>query len=717
MKATLNHGGASRARTESRRPHALATVALGLVLHGFAWGAAPTDEAAAARTDYVDRLIEGLPAQPDMADADLEDFDRSGAPRALRVESRAQSSSNDQGRQSAAWLSVRGALDTANYGAFSFDASARLHEQSSFARRGPGASFSLYQSAMPFSGGWAASQGLGVIQTLGPRLGAQQGSFFVPTRLVQGASTQWRNEGSGLTLQLSGGETGSFSSIGQGSFYGSGNQVASVGAEVQGLRGGASLLPEGWSYAGAFSGASGSDAQLVPGLASRSAEAASRGTSQSLRWEDAGTSVQGQWLASRNQDLSTLAQGAPTGAQSWHQGVWVDAVLAQSDITHRAGVHRLEPHLSWLGTSLGANSQGAYYRWSRQGLRNQVEVQVSSTQPVDRSSGGADLQQAGASLRQTIDQQLGVGGVVQFSHGSGAAWLASGYAELHRTWADVRLQAGFDTLEGRIVARRISSDQAWALPIGQRLSTSLALNSTREGATSLNGAPAGEFGSALELAVAAGTDLSERVTLDLNARASEPLSSQAARIYNLSATSQWRIARGWSLGAALGWSRASGLARTASASPIPTLPEVAAPSTAPATSSRDLWLTLRYDFQAGSASVPIGAGARIGSGGGTIEGVVYLDDNANGRFDALEARAANVTVTLDGRYTTRTDAQGRFEFPFVAPGPHRIAVSTDTLPLPWLMPGTEPQRVEVAPRETVRIEIGATRDRIGASAD
>ncbi len=714
MKATGTPSGAQCAR---RYRHGLAAAALGLVLHGSSWGQTPTGEAAPPPPDYLDRLIEGLPVQPDAADADLEDFDRAGAPRALRAESRLQSSSNDQGHQSAAWISVRGALDTANYGALSFDATARLHEQSSFARRGPGASFSLYQTGMPFSGGWAASQGLGVIQTLGPRLGVQQGSFFVPTRLVQGASTQWRNEGNGLTLQLSGGETGSFSSIGQGSFYGSGNRVASAGAELLGVRGGASLLPEGWSYAGSVSGASGSDALFVPGFASRSAEAASRATSQSLRWEEAGASVQGQWLASRNQDLSALVQGAPAGAQSWHQGTWVDAVLAQSEITHRAGVHRLEPHLSWLGTALGANSQGAYYRWSRQGLRDQLEVQVSSTKPVDRSTGGADLQQAGASLRQTIDQQLGVGGVVQFSHGSGAAWLASGYAELHRSWADVRLQAGFDTLEGRIVARRISSDQAWALPIGQRLSTSLALNSTREGATSLNGAPAGAFGSSLELAAAAGTDLNERLTLDLNARASEPASSQAARIYNLSATSQWRVARGWSLGTALGWSRAAGLASTATASPIPTLPGIAAPNSAPATSSRDLWITLRYDFQAGSASVPIGAGARIGAGGGNIEGVVYLDDNANGRFDALEARAANVTVTLDGRYTTRTDAQGRFEFPFVAPGVHRIAVSADTLPLPWLMQSTEPLRVEVAPRETIRIEIGATRDRISAGAD
>ncbi len=697
----------------------------GAALVPLAWGAEPVVPAAPGAPSalaappasqpfdkpaepYVDRVIEGLPGLPDLADDDATDFDRSGPPRALRAETRAQTSSNDQGRQSSAWVSLRGALDTANYGAFSFDASGRLLERSSAGRRGPGASFSLYQAGMPFAGGWAASQGLGVIQTLAPRLGYQTGSFFVPTRLIQGASTQWRNDGNGLTLQLSGGETGSFSSVGQGSFYGSGNRVGALGAEVQG--GAASLLPAGWAYAGALSSASGGAGQLVPGLGGRSSEAASRATSHSLRWEADGASLHGHWISSRNQDLSALAQGVANGAQSWHSGAWLDAVWPEGEVLHRAGVHRLEPNLSWLGSTLGANSEGGYYRWSHLGLRNQFDVQLSATQPVERASGGASLQQAGVSTRHAVDSSLGVGGIVQLSHGVGTAWLTSAFAELRRAWADVRVQLGVDTLDGRVVARRLSSDQAWALPIGQRLSTSVALNSTRDGAQNARGTPASEFGTTLELAVAAGTDFTERWSFDVNGRANTPLSSEAVRVYNLSASSQWRLARGWSLGGALGWSRASGLPSQATATPIPQLPGATASNTAPTATARDFWVTLRYDFQAGSAQLPIGSGARIGAGGGSIEGVVYLDDNANGRLDALEPRAANVSVTLDGRYTTRTDAQGRFEFPFVAPGAHRIAVSADTLPLPWLMAGVEPLRVEVAPRESTRLEIGATRE-------
>ena len=666
---------------------------------------------AAAPPEYVDRLIEGASPQPELVDDGTAGFDARGAPRALRIESRAQSSSNELGHESSAWVSLRGTVDTANYGAFSLDASARVLERTSQQQRGAGVSFSLYQTAMPFSGGWYASQGLGVIQTLSPQLAARQASFFVPTRLVQGASTQWRNEASGLTVQLSGGETGSFSSIGQGSFFGSGNKVAAVGVELQPARAGiAGLLPSGWGYSALASTSSGGVDQVIPGFGVRSGEAAGRGLFQSLRWEGTDRFVQGNLLASRNEDPTRLAAGTASDGKASRVGAWLDGALQSGEFTQRWGLHHLAPGLSWQGSALGGNTEGGYYRWSLFGLRTHVEAQVSAMQPIDLAAGGSTLNQVGVSVRHYIDQQLGIGGVVQLNDGTSTVVQASGYAELHRPWADLRLQTGFETSDGRIAVLRVSSDQAWVLPVGRRLSTSQALTTTRSGAQDANGVVVGNDGTALELAIAGGADLGERLSLDLNARASLPITSQAARVYNVSASSQWRFARGWSIGAALGWSHASGLTSTTTATPIPSLPGAFTVYAYPSVSSRDLWLTLRYEFQGGTASLPIGAGARVGAGGGTIEGVVYLDDNRNGRLDALEVRAANVTVMLDGRYAARTDAQGRFEFPFVAPGVHAIMVVSDTLPLPWAQPSAQALRVEVVPRETARVEIGATRE-------
>jgi hypothetical protein len=674
---------------------------------------APQDAPAPA---YVDRVIDSSSLQADIDEDAGATYDPSGAPRTLLVDSRLQSSSNAQGEDVAAWVTLRGTLDTANYGAFSLDGSLRLYERSTQQLQGAGASFTLHQNAMPFGGGWAASQGLGVIQTLSPWLTAQQTSFFLPTRLIQGASTLWRNEASGIAAQLSGGQTGSFASIAQGSFYTSGNRVATLGIDLLPGRGGqSSLLPAGWSYSAMASGASGSAGQVVPGYGQTVAEPAGSGLMQSLRWEAPDKLVQGNVLSSRNQDPSLGPQPLEAPEVS-HLGAWIDGAVQAADVTHRWGLNYLPPGMAWQGSALGGNSQGGYYRWSQVGLRTQVEAQVSTLRPVDPAAGGIKLNQAGASISRRIDQQLGVGGVIQVSGGTTDSVQVSGYSELHRPWADMRLLAGLETSDGQIVLRRLSADQAWLqLPSEMRLSTSLALNSTSAGAQSTSGAPLINYGTSVQLGITGGVDVSDRLALGLNAQASLPVSVQAARIYNVNASLQWRLTPGWSLAGALALSQSSGLKSPTTASPIPGLPGTFAPYAYPAASSHDLWLTLRYDFAAGSAVVPIGG--RSGAGGGTIVGTVYLDDNRNGRHDAIEARATNVSVMLDGRYATRTDAQGHFEFPFVAPGPHTVQVVAETLPLPWMMPAGEVSRVEVTPRETIRLEIGAARDRASSGAE
>jgi hypothetical protein len=677
--------------------------------------AASAASAASAPAEYVDRVMPAMPPLP-LVDDDEVASDLSGLPRSLRIELRGQSSANDQGYERSAWLALRGTADTNNYGALSFDASLRGFDHTQSLQAGTGASFSLYQNGMPFRGGWSASQGLGVIQSLSPKLTGQQAAFFVPTRLIEGASTQWRNDDAGITLQLTDGQTGSYASIGQGSFYGSGDRVAAVGFELRAARpGSGSVLPADWSYAALATTASGSGEQTVPGFGTHAGEASGTGLLQSLRWESNGVFLQGNVLASRNEDLSLLAPGPSSGPTASRLGAWLDGAWQSGAITQRWGLNHLGEGLSWQGTALSGNSQGGYYRWSQTGLRTQWDVQLSSLQPVDRSVGGSTLRQAGVSVRRYIDQELGVGGLFELNGGTNQGVQVSGYSELRRPWANLRIQAGAQTNQGRVVEQQLSADQDWAMPVGERLGTSQALTTTRAGAQDANGAAVGNYGTALELAVVAAGDVGQRMVADLNARISLPLSQQASRLYNVGASAQWRFSPGWSLGAVLSVSRSSTLTVPNTGSPVPSLPGAFATTVYPGSSSRDFWISLRYDFEAGSANVPIGAGGRPGGGGGDVSGVVYLDDTGNARLDALKARAANVTVTLDGRYTTRTDIQGRFEFPFVAAGPHLIMVASDTLPLPWTIPEGKPVHIDVVPRDTTRVEIGATRDPAGAT--
>lgn len=85
-----------------------------------------------------------------------------------------------------------------------------------------------------------------------------------------------------------------------------------------------------------------------------------------------------------------------------------------------------------------------------------------------------------------------------------------------------------------------------------------------------------------------------------------------------------------------------------------------------------------------------GLGAQPGrTGAGSIDGLVFLDANRDGARQIDESGAAGVEVVLDGRYATRTDANGRFQFPLVATGVHRLTVTPESVPLPW-GPGLDP---------------------------
>jgi hypothetical protein len=125
------------------------------------------------------------------------------------------------------------------------------------------------------------------------------------------------------------------------------------------------------------------------------------------------------------------------------------------------------------------------------------------------------------------------------------------------------------------------------------------------------------------------------------------------------------------------------------------------------TDSRSYFIALRYEDSAGTRSVPLGG--NVASGGGSVEGVVFLDANRTGIQEAGEKGAAGVTVYLDGRYAVRTDAQGRFEFPYVAPGTRVIRVLNETLPLPWETGEQQEVRVDVVVRESTRVAIPVVR--------
>ncbi|MNT82469.1 hypothetical protein D3C72_2222010 [compost metagenome] len=62
---------------------------------------------------------------------------------------------------------------------------------------------------------------------------------------------------------------------------------------------------------------------------------------------------------------------------------------------------------------------------------------------------------------------------------------------------------------------------------------------------------------------------------------------------------------------------------------------------------------------------------------------MFYDANRDGQRQIGEGGVNGVEVVLDGRYRTVTDREGRFSFPMVGQGHHRITVTLDSVPLPW----------------------------------
>jgi cell division septation protein DedD len=86
---------------------------------------------------------------------------------------------------------------------------------------------------------------------------------------------------------------------------------------------------------------------------------------------------------------------------------------------------------------------------------------------------------------------------------------------------------------------------------------------------------------------------------------------------------------------------------------------------------------------------------------GTIEGFVFLDPQMRGVRGEGVAPLPNITVTLDGARTARTDSTGAYAFSQVSPGRHRVAAELPAAPRAFF---TTPSHAET--KVPARIDFG-----------
>ena len=659
-----------------RRPATALVFAAGLLAWPLAAAQPPAPVVAGipstAELPYEDRLIEGGTLPPDSAADGGASYNAEGWPRFWRVEGVA--SYFDQQGQITRENGGRftGFLDTPQYGALSIDATARVRPGSFIA--------TIVQRDLAFDGDWRANNSLGVVTTLGIDLTRSQYRFYLPTFPALGGTTEWIHDGD-VQLQASVGEPGNFDGFRLSGFQSLHGSLATAGAQW-------AFAPQ-WQAGIQYVQAQGVDSPY--GVNGGTID--SRAAFASLAWSGATTRLQANVLAS---DATSLGESVRAN------GVWFDGSTVWDRANHHYGMFRLEPGLAWGYQPINNDVEGAYYRIAYQSLRWQVDGGIDSVYSVSgRGNHGTFVTGNG---RYQLNARMGVGGNGSYlKSGAQNASTASVYGDLNWSQGSSRLQ--FSAASNNNVpsnqAEQVALDHTWNMPAGTRLSTSLTATRDSTGSASVgNVTLPGSTIRRLGIGVLGGGDITNNLSIDANLQYNVlSRGGTASGVYgNLNLN--WRLSPQWSIAGTYYDNRDDTAKLFTVDSPIAGINPLLTQR------SRAVFVALRYEERAGSLTVPMGG--RPGSAAGGIFGTLYLDLNDNGQRDAGEPGAPNVTVLLDGRFSTRTDEAGRFEFPFVAVGTHTISVVPDNLPLPWSL-GDGKHEVRVGARASETLEIGARR--------
>jgi hypothetical protein len=123
---------------------------------------------------------------------------------------------------------------------------------------------------------------------------------------------------------------------------------------------------------------------------------------------------------------------------------------------------------------------------------------------------------------------------------------------------------------------------------------------------------------------------------------------------------------------------------------------------------KTLLFNIRYSESRGQPFLLMGEDTDA-SGHGKVTGVVFFDENGDGKRQAGERTASGVFVYLDRRFQVVTDRDGSYVFDPVPVGEHDVTLAQEDLPLPWGLLDETPQPVQVSVRDTTVLNFGLRR--------
>ncbi|WP_431098611.1 SdrD B-like domain-containing protein [Polaromonas aquatica] len=648
---------------------------------------------------YVDRVIEGLPDPDSALQLKSSEYNEAGWPRSWRVDYSLFRQTGGGDTTSRA-LGLGGFVDTPNHGALSINAN--LVQQQSSApgnqAQNSGSTWRIDQRALPLDGGWFANHNAGDINTVSTRLARGMGRVSVPATPIRGVGGQWYLNDS-IDLNAAAGRTGLFSGLDAAGFQTSGGSIGSVGAQFRlplgealgvGGRSDAALqLIDGKNIS---DGGSGSVLNTRAYFAAASWEgAAPWGSGLPAGYGSASERVGGL----RMQANVVQSEGSREGGAT---GLWMDAAWRTERWRNAAGVFRFEPNLRWGTTVLASDLQGLYWQADTSTRQWQAGFAVELSDSVSRggSTGSASGRSAFLNLngRYLLDSRNSVGAALSFRTITSPGQSAQLSWNRTSDWGQTQWRADLANASG-IRTTRFGVDQSWPVAVPATFGTSLAWERMSGNISPTTGLIWGILGT-----------LSPWSQWSIDGAVRGAQRSDGGESVNANIGVSWQPYGGWSLSLRYTESRGQ--------EPLPALVvsalTAATLQTIPTTqTNRSIQLLLRYEDRAGTATAPLGGLPGTGSGG--LTGAVFYDADGNGRREASEAGVPGVTVILDRRYVTRTDGQGRYEFPFVAAGEHLIEVSPDNVPLPWSPALRDPAKTVVFVRQTHSLDFAVQRER------
>ena len=607
---------------------------------------------------YEDRLIDTGNLAPLPDDSANLTYNADGQPRSWRLEAFGSNINSGGTSRRENGFSFGGRYDTTDYGALSLDGTFRNGANSSL--------FTVWQRGLAFDDDWRANNGAGMLNTPAIELMRNQYRFYLPTFPIVGLQTELLHD-SDLQIQVSLGEPGSFNGLRLAGFSRLGGSLFTGGAQW--------VVAPQWLAGFQFADAQAVGSSLDP--AAPDAKTSGRSWYGSMAWKDTNSRVQFNLIDSE------IGQGA------YRHGFWFDAETRDGHYSHNYGLFKLDPHVVWGYLPFIEDTVGGYYRVN---YRSQQWLWTAGLDSVNSISGnGVSGVYGTGSVRYQVNRSLGVGGGATVRHAHEDAEAAYAFVDKQSSLGTTRVQLDIASAGGAQQSRQITVDHAWPAETGLRLSTSLSLARETTAEKRITRANLGLNG---------GIDLSNNLSLEGNVHFLADRDTATTRGTYANLSLNWRISSRWSVSMTYYDNRREDPPVLTVASLIPNQ------LFAPVVRDRAMFLILRYEDRAGTPVAPLGGAP--GSGAGNIVGYLYLDTNNNEKRDANESGAANVTILLDGRFSTRTDNQGRFEFPLVAAGTHSISVIPDNLPLPYFVGGDDKRQVVVRTRETTNVDIPAS---------